>query len=314
MEKIRIGVSRCLLGEKVRYDGGHQHDRYVTDTLGKYFEYVGVCPEVEYGLPIPRESLRLVGDPANPRLLTLKTGIDHTDGMKAWAENRLDGLAAERLCGFIFKSRSPSSGMQSIKVYGPSGMPVYKGVGIFARAFMDRFPLLPVEDDGRLHDPALRENFIERVFVFRRWQQFLERGALGKDLIEFHTEHKLIFMAHSPKHLTALGKIVADQKTLGGTATDAYAAQMMACLKLIATTKKNTNVLSHMVGYFKRMLSPDEKQELLEIVDQYHGGLVPLVVPLTLIKHYVRKYDESYLKRQWYLNPHPVELMLRNHV
>ncbi len=314
MEKIRIGVSRCLLGENVRYDGGHQHDRYITETLGKYFEYVPVCPEVEYGLPIPRESLRLVGDPANPRLVTLKTGIDHTDGMKAWSQERLKGLASEQLSGFIFKSRSPSSGMQSIKVYGPSGMPVHKGVGIFARAFMDQFPLLPVEDDGRLHDPVLRENFIERVFVFRRWQEFLRQGASAKGLIDFQRDHKLLFMAHSPKHLTDLGRLVSGQKVQAEGLTDRYADGMMAGLKLIATTKKNTNVLSHIMGYFKKVLSADEKQELLDIIEQYHGGLVPLVVPLTLIKHYVRKYDEPYLKEQWYLNPHPVELMLRNHV
>jgi uncharacterized protein YbgA (DUF1722 family)/uncharacterized protein YbbK (DUF523 family) len=314
MEKIKIGVSKCLLGEKVRYDGGHQHDRYITDTLGKHFEYVPVCPEVEYGLPIPREALRLVGDPANPRLVTIKTGIDHTEGMQRWAQERLNRLAEDGLCGFIFKNRSPSSGMQSIKVYGPSGMPVYKGVGIFARAFMDRFPLLPVEDDGRLHDPTLRENFIERIFVFRRWQELLEKSASGKNLIEFQAEHKLLFMAHSPKHSTDLGRLVAGQKGQARQLTDAYAALMMEGLKLIATTKKNTNVLSHIIGYFKKVLSSDEKQELLEIIDQYHGGLVPLVVPITLIKHYVRKYGEPYLERQWYLNPHPVELMLRNHV
>lgn len=314
MEKIRIGVSKCLLGEKVRYDGGHQHDRYITDTLGRYFEYVPVCPEVEYGLPIPREALRLVGDPANPRLVTIKTGIDHTEGMQKWAQDRLNRLAEDSLCGFIFKNRSPSSGMQSIKVYGPSGMPVYKGVGIFARAFMDRFPLLPVEDDGRLHDPTLRENFIERVFVFKRWQELLEKGVSGKDLIAFQTEHKLLFMAHSPKHLTGLGRLVAGRKGKAGQLTDAYAAVMMEGLKLIATTKKNTNVLSHIMGYFKKVLSTDEKQELLEIIDQYHDGLVPLIVPVTLIKHYVRKYDDPYLKRQCYLTPHPVELMLRNHV
>ena len=174
IEKIRIGISACLLGRNVRYDGGHQHDRYITGTLGRWFEWVPVCPEVEYGLPVPRESMRLVGDTENPRLVTIRTRIDHTDWMLAWAEKRLEALAAEDLCGFIFKSRSPSSGMAAVKVYGDAGMAVEKGVGIFAGAFMKRFPLLPVEEDGRLNDPLLRKNFVERVFVYRRWRE-LER-------------------------------------------------------------------------------------------------------------------------------------------
>jgi uncharacterized protein YbbK (DUF523 family) len=171
MEKIRIGVSACLLGQNVRYDGGHRHDRYITDTLGRWFEWVPVCPEVEYGLPVPREAMRLVGNPETPRLVTIRTRIDHTDGMLAWADKRLEALAALDLCGFIFKSRSPSSGMAAVKVYTETGMAVKKGVGIFAGAFMKRFPLLPVEEDGRLNDPFLRENFIERIFVYRRWRE-----------------------------------------------------------------------------------------------------------------------------------------------
>ena len=177
MEKIRIGISRCLLGDKVRYDGGHKHDRYITDTLGQYFEWVPVCPEVEYGLPIPREAMRLVGNPDSPRLLTIHTGIDHTEGMQKWAEERITGLENEGLCGFIFKSRSPSSGMQGVEVYTENGMPSQKGAGIFAGAFMKHFPLLPAEDDERLHDPKLRENFIERVFVFRRRQKTISAAT-----------------------------------------------------------------------------------------------------------------------------------------
>jgi uncharacterized protein YbgA (DUF1722 family)/uncharacterized protein YbbK (DUF523 family) len=314
MKEIRIGVSKCLLGEQVRYDGGHQHDRYLTGTLGQYFFYVPVCPEVEYGLPIPREALHLTGDPANPRLVTVKTGVDHTDGMLKWAEKRLDALEKERLAGFIFKSRSPSSGMQSIKVYSPSGMPSHRGVGVFAAAFMRRFPLVPVEDDGRLHDPALRENFIERVFALKRWYDLQAKGPTLRDLIDFHTEHKLLVLAHSPKHYTALGRLVADAKHYQGDVFVAYLALLMNGLRLLATVKKNTNVLTHLAGYFKKSLSTEEKKEVADIIDQYHRGLLPLVVPITLIRHYVRKYDEPYLKRQQYLNPHPTELMLRNHV
>ncbi|MCX8111098.1 MAG: DUF523 and DUF1722 domain-containing protein [Syntrophorhabdaceae bacterium] len=313
MEKIKVGISRCLLGEKVRYDGGHQHDRYLTDTLGRYFDYVPVCPEVEYGLPVPREAMRLVGSPEDPRLLTIKTGIDHTDGMKRWADTRLKELEKEGLCGFIFKSKSPSSGMQGVKVYSSGGMPVKKGTGIFAGAFMRHFPLLPVEDDGRLNDPVIRENFIERIFVYKRWQGFIERGGEHKDLVAFHTDHKYLIMSHSPKHLTELGRIVADSRVKNHERNSIYVKTMMDGLKFTATRRKNTNCLHHIMGYFKKDLTGDEKQELLEVIEDYHKGIIPLIVPITLIKHYVRKYDKPYLKRQAYLNPHPMELMLRNH-
>jgi uncharacterized protein YbbK (DUF523 family) len=172
MEKIRIGISACLLGENVRYDGGHRHDPYLTDSLGRYFDWVPVCPEVEYGLGVPREPMRLEGDPEAPRLLTIRTRIDHTEGMLAWAAGKLDVLAGEDLCGFIFKEKSPSSGMAAVKVYNEAGVAGGKGVGIFAGAFMKRFPLLPVEEDGRLHDPVLRKNFIERIVVYRRRRYF----------------------------------------------------------------------------------------------------------------------------------------------
>lgn len=314
MEKIRVGISRCLLGEKVRYDGGHKLDRYLTDTLGRYFDYVPVCPEVEYGLPVPREAMRLVGNAENPRLLTIKTGIDHTQGMLKWTETRLSELEKEGLCGFIFKSRSPSSGMQGVKVYTDSGMPARRGVGIFAGAFMKRFPILPVEDDGRLNDPGLRENFIERIFVYKRWQDFSKKGGGRNELIAFHSDHKYLIMAHSPRHATHLGRIVAGSDSYEGTLNDTYIKTMMEGLKLTATKKKNTNCLHHIMGYFKKDLSADEKQELLDIIDDYHRGIIPLVVPVILLKHYVRKYDKPYLNRQFYLNPHPMELMLRNHV
>ncbi len=209
MEKIKIGISTCLLGEKVRYDGGHKLDRFITETLGRYFEYIPVCPEVEYGLPVPRESLRLLGDPVSPRLVTSRSGIDHTGGMKRWAEKRLDELAHEQLCGFIFKSRSPSSGLKGVKVYTPSGMPSYSGVGIFAAAFTRLNPLLPVIDDGRLHDPDLRETFIDSVLVYRRWQEFLGKEGTAKDLVGLHTDLKLLILAHSPQHYKMLGRIVA---------------------------------------------------------------------------------------------------------
>jgi uncharacterized protein YbgA (DUF1722 family)/uncharacterized protein YbbK (DUF523 family) len=314
-ERIKVGISSCLLGEKVRYDGGHKLDHYLKDTLGAYVTWVPVCPEVETGLPVPREAMRLVGDSRNPRLVTIRTGIDQTERMQNWAEKRLRGLEKEDLCGFVFKSRSPSSGMKSVKVYDSSGAPSHSGVGIFAKAFMDRFPFIPVEDDGRLHDPALRENFIERIFVFRQWKEMRKQGGSIKDLISFHTDHKLLILAHSPKHYTMLGRLVADAKKKEKERLHAeYLTTLMEGLKLLATAKKNTNVLHHVAGYFKKQLSAEEKQELLEVIGTYHKGFVPLIVPMVLINHYVRKYDEQYLKRQYYLNPHPAELMLRNHV
>jgi uncharacterized protein YbgA (DUF1722 family)/uncharacterized protein YbbK (DUF523 family) len=315
VEKIKIGISTCLLGEKVRYDGGHKLDRYITETLGQYFDYVPVCPEVEYGLPIPRESLRLVGDPASPRLLTTRTGVDHTEGMNRWAERRLDDLEYEKLCGFIFQSRSPSSGLRGVTVYTPSGMPRRSGTGIFAAALVRRNPLLPVIDDGRLHDPSLREPFIDSVFVYGRWQGFFRKGGQMKDLIDFHTDLKLLVLAHSPTHYSMLGRLVAGQKASSlEELLMSYLSLLMEALRLQATSRKNTNVLFHCMGYFKKHLTGDEKEELIEIIGAYHKGFVPLIVPVTLINHYVRKYREPYLKRQFYLNPHPIELMLRNHV
>ena len=312
---LKLGVSRCLLGENVRYDGGHKLDRFLRDTLGPFVHYVPVCPEVECGLPVPREAMRLVGDPDRPRLLTQKTGIDHTERMTSWAGEALDRLEAEGLCGFVFKYGSPSSGMSQVKVYPPGGgVPSRRGVGVFARLFMQRFPLLPVEDEGRLHDPLLRENFLARTFVMRRWRDFLEHGPSPGALVDFHTRHKLLVMAHSIPAYRELGRMVA---SAGGEKADAlagrYAALLFRALGLLSTVKKNVNVLQHVMGYFKKALGPDEKRELLEVIGAYGRGLTPLIVPVTLLNHYVRKYGQEYLAGQVYLNPHPQELKLRNH-
>jgi uncharacterized protein YbgA (DUF1722 family)/uncharacterized protein YbbK (DUF523 family) len=315
MDKIRIGVSACLMGEPVRYDGGHAHDRYVTDTLGRYVEFVPVCPETEAGLGVPREPMRLVGDPESPRLITVRTKRDMTDILVTWARKRVMELETEDLCGFIFKSRSPSSGMERVKVYTESGMPVKTGVGLFARAFMEHFPLIPVEEEGRLHDPRLRENFIERIFTLKRWRNTQAgRKSLGS-IVAFHTTHKLLILSHSTKHYREMGRLVAQAKGLKvDKVYTRYESLLMEALRLHATVKKHTNVLQHMMGYFKKELAPDEKQELLEVIDAYHDELLPLIVPITLLKHYVRKYKQPYLHGQVYLSPHPSELKLRNHV
>ena len=313
-EKIKMGISSCLLGEKVRYDGGHKLDRFITNTLGQYFEWVPVCPECEYGLPVPREPLHLVGSPESPRLITIKTGIDHTEKMLQWAEKKLVELEYHNLCGFIFKSKSPSSGIAGVKVYASSGIPSQRGVGIFGGAFMKRFPLIPVIDDGRLHNPRLRENFIESVFAFQQLLKLQKSGSIN-DLVWFHTGHKLLMLAHSPKHYSALGKLVAGAKKVKrDTLFPAYTQGFMEGMRLLATPKKNANVLMHIAGYFKKLISSDEKQELLDVIENYRTGLIPLIVPITLVKPYVRKYTVTYLQKQYYLNPHPMELMLRNHV
>lgn len=312
---MKIGISTCLLGEKVRYDGGHKHDRYLTDILGKYVTYVPVCPETESGLPVPREAMRLVGEIENPKLVTIQTGIDQTKRLQEWSARKIHALKDKNLCGFIFKSKSPSSGMERVKVYNEKGHPVPKGRGVFAGMFMDGLPLIPVEEDGRLNDPNLRENFITRIFVFSRWRELLEKGLNVGRLVEFHTKHKLLIMSHNEKAYREMGPMIAHAREYELTElADEYIAKLMAALKLISTIKKNVNVLQHVMGYFKKQLSSDEKQELLEIITNYSQSLLPIIVPITLINHYVRKYDQSYLKEQVYLNPHPMELKLRNHV
>ena len=314
-DKIRLGVSSCLLGEMVRFDGGHQLDRYLRDTLGQYVEYVPVCPEVEMGLPTPRETLRLVEKDEGTRLVFSKSGDDITERMLTWAQKRVRELERENLCGFVFKAKSPSSGKERVKLYDRNGIPSKQGVGLFARTFMAHFPLLPVEEDGRLHDPRLRENFIECIFTFKRWRDMLARGRTAGNLVEFHTRHKLLIMAHSVEIYRQMGKLVA---TAGSADPDPlfreYEALLMKGMRLRTSVRKQVNVLQHLLGYFKKQLSADEKQEALEQIDLYRKGITPLVVPVTLINHYVRKYDQAYLKQQLYLNPHPVELQLRNHV
>lgn len=315
MQKIKLGISTCLLGENVRYDGGHKLDRFLRDTLGQYVEYVPVCPEVECGLPVPRESMHLEGNPESPRLVTSRTRQDMTDRMVNWARKRVVELEKEDLCGFIFKSDSPSSGMERVRVYDEKGMPVKKGVGMFAKIFMEHFPLLPVEEEGRLHDLKLRENFIERIFTLKRWREVLARKESRGNLVEFHTKHKLLILSHSPKHYQILGKLVARAKEFPiRELFQQYQTILMEALQLKTTPRKNANVLMHMMGYFKEELSSDEKQELLDVIARYRQEYIPLIVPITLIQHYVRKYDQPYLKEQVYLNPHPLELQLRNHV
>jgi uncharacterized protein YbgA (DUF1722 family)/uncharacterized protein YbbK (DUF523 family) len=313
---LRLGISTCLLGEPVRYDGGHKLDHFLVDTLGQFVEWVPVCPEVEMGLSVPRESMRLVGDPSAPRLVAPQSGTDYTDSMRAWAQERLRQLAVLGLCGFVFKKGSPSSGLFRAKIYDEHGMPSRSGPGLFPREVMRCFPLLPLEEEGRLNDLPLRENFIERIFSYYRWTELLRSDPTPGGLVRFHTAHKLTLMAHSPKHYTEMGRLVAKAGTIPwDELSAAYGRLFMEGLALLGTRRKHVNVLQHLMGYLKRDLSAEDKQELLGLIEDYRQELVPLIVPLTLLRHHLRRHPvPEWVWQQVYLNPYPKELMLRNHV
>ncbi|TFH17017.1 MAG: DUF1722 domain-containing protein [Lentisphaerales bacterium] len=311
MNRPLIGISSCLLGEAVRYNGQHKLDRFLVDTLGKFVDYVPVCPEVECGMPVPRPAMRLVGNTDSPRLLTRDSGADMTDKMMSWIPGKLNELEKKKLCGFIFKARSPSSGMERVKVYNGHGGLSGRAPGMFAKEFMKRFPTLPAEDDGRLHDPDLRENFIERIFTLNRYRDSVAGSGSPAALVKFQEHNKLLLMSHSAPLCTRLGRMVASARDK--TSIDEYEKMLLRCLRLPATVAKHTNVLQHIMGYFKKVLSPDEKKELLDVIGSFQKGNTPLIVPITLLNHYVRKYHVAYLAGQCYLNPHPAELKLRNH-
>ena len=312
---VRIGISSCLLGRKVRFDGGHKRDPFLTDTFGRFVEWVPVCPEVEAGFGTPREAMRLVDDGGRLRLLTVKTARDLTDTMERYARRRVEQLANENLCGYVLKKDSPSCGMARVKVYDPHNVPARTGVGLFAAALRARHPFLPVEEEGRLVDPRIRDNFTERVFAYQRLRAlFVGRWTLGA-LVSFHTAHKLSLMAHSVTAYQSLGRLVAGAKSLSRADLESrYTEGFMNALEPMATTRRHVNVLQHMAGYFKKRLDDTSRAELAATIEDYRTGLVPLVVPITLIRHHVRQHDVAYLAGQIYLAPHPQELMLRNHV
>jgi uncharacterized protein YbgA (DUF1722 family)/uncharacterized protein YbbK (DUF523 family) len=312
---IRIGVSACLLGEQVRFDGGHKRDGFLTDTLRRFVEFVAVCPEMEIGLGVPRETLRLERDNGGVRLIANKSHLDHTGKMEVYARRRAAGLTRENLSGYVLKKNSPSCGMERVRVYNEAGMPTRDGRGIFAEALLRRWPNLPVEEEGRLNDPHIRENFIERVFAYYRVREFFSRRWTQEGLIAFHAAHKLQLLAHSPHAYAELGRIVAEAKKADRTGfRDRYEREFMAPLAKPATPARHVNVLHHMIGYFRGSLDADGRRELLGVIEDYRAGLVPLIVPITLMRHYVRLFGVEYLRGQVYLEPHPKELMLRNRV
>jgi uncharacterized protein YbgA (DUF1722 family)/uncharacterized protein YbbK (DUF523 family) len=313
--RIRVGISSCLLGQKVRFDGGHKLDTLITETLGRYCEWVPVCPEMEIGLGAPRESLRLIAGAGGPRLVTTKTGTDHTDAMVRWAERRLEELAVQDLHGYILKKDSPSCGMERVRVYGDSGMAQRTGSGIFAGMLLRRFGMLPVEEEGRLHDMGIRENFVERIFSYYRWQEFVKIKPQPRDLVEFHTRYKLMLSAHSDEHYRKLGRLVAGAgKRKMNALLEEYGRHFMEALSVRATAKKHANVLFHILGFLKSELDGGDKAELVAEIESYRKGLVPLIVPITLLSHHLRHHPVAWVLEQTYLNPYPAELMLRNHV
>jgi uncharacterized protein YbgA (DUF1722 family)/uncharacterized protein YbbK (DUF523 family) len=312
---VRIGISSCLLGEQVRFDGGHKRDSFLVGTFGRFVEFVPVCPEVEMGLEVPRDTLRLERRLGQVRLVMPKTGEDHTEAMQAYARRRVHELQTQSLSGYVLKKDSPSCGMERVRLYDENGVPAKTGRGLFAEALLERFPTLPVEEEGRLGDARIRENFIKRVFAFHRLRRFFDARWNVGGLIAFHTAHKLLIMAHSPAAYARIGRLVAEAKRVARDELRLrYTRELMEALQTPTTNRRHTNVLHHILGYFKKLLPEDERGELLRLIDDYHAGLVPLIVPLTLIRHHARLKRVAYLEGQLYLEPHPKELMLLNHV
>jgi len=309
MNKIPIGISSCLLGQEVRFDGGHKHDSYITGTLGQYFEFHPFCPEVAIGLGVPRPTLHLENIEGKVRCVGVKDPEhDVTERLRDYADQLKDRYA--ELCGYILKKGSPSCGMERVKVYtGVQSRP--EGVGIFAEAMMRLNPLLPVEEEGRLGDPGLRENFIQRVYVYYRWKKLLAEGISAPSLTRFHARHKLIIMSHGDYR--ELGQMLADlsQENLAEVA-ERYSARLMKMLKHVPTRSQQVNVLQHIQGYLKKELSADDKAEMVEVIERYRRGEIPLIVPLTLLKHHFRKAPDPYIEESYYMSPYPQELRLIN--
>lgn len=312
--RIPVGVSSCLLGEEVRYDGGHKLDRYVTGVLGRWFEYVPFCPEALAGLGVPRPPIRLVGDPAAPRAVRVDdASIDVTGALEATSRRIVPEL--ERVRGYVFKRASPSCGVDRVKVYHAPGRAPRMGRGIFARTVMEAYPLLPCEEEGRLNDPTLRESFVERVFALDRWRRTMAEGFTAARLVEFHTRHKLLLLSHSEVHYRAAGRLVADAGRRDPTElAGEYLQTFMEGMRRQATRRRHANVLQHLAGYLKRRIDSGDRQALAALIDEYRTGAVPLVVPIRFLRHHFRHAPDRYAEMQHYLEPCPDALGLRNHL
>ena len=309
--KIRLGISSCLLGQKVRYDGNHQHDHFLTDTFGPFVEWVPVCPEVAIGLGVPRPPIRLMGALDSPRAIGVKdASIDVTDKLAAYGKRQ--GQALDHISGYVFKSKSPSCGLERVKVYPPSGAPLAKGRGLYASALLSAQPWLPAEEEGRLGDTRLRENFIERVFVYHRWQELVAGGVTAARLMAFHARHKLVLMAHDVEAYRALGRHVAQSgRSSRKNLEQHYLTPLMTALQRPATPARHANVLMHLMGYLKKNLDAADKAELLDLIHAYRQGEALLVEPMTLLRHHFRRFPDPYVAEQIYLYPDPREVFLR---
>lgn len=313
--KIRVGISSCLLGEEVRYNGGHKHSPVCTRELGRYFDFVSVCPEVSVGLGVPRKPIRLVGDPHDPDAV----GVDDhnfnvTAALKEFSREKVKQL--DDLCGYIFIKGSPSCGLFRVKVYNDKGYPQEEsGRGIYAKALTDAWPLLPVEESGRLMDAVLKENFITRVFAYRNWRDLQAGGLSASKLIDFHSRYKYTLMAHDPQSYSDLGRMLADAgkqdpEQLG----ERYFEALMGSLAKKASRRSNTNVLMHLQGYLKNQLTSREKEKLGEAIEQYRNGIIPLIVPVTVLRNHFHTWPNEYIAKQAYLQPYPDDLSLRNQI
>ncbi|WP_425928942.1 YbgA family protein [Pseudomonas sp. NyZ201] len=312
--KPKIALSACLAGAEVRFNGGHKQSRLCTDVLAEHFELLPVCPEVAIGLGTPRAAIHLSGDPENPRAVGSRDpSLDVSDALRAYAEQT--AVELDDICGYIFMQKSPSCGLERIKVYQANGYPARQlSSGLYAARFRELRPDLPLEEEGRLHDPVLRENFITRVLAYADWQRLRSEGLSRHALIAFHSRYKYQLMAHNPEQYKVLGKLLGsmtrqdDPEELGTR----YFSQLMSALSRCASRGTHGNVLMHLSGYLRDFLGPQDKQEIRRLIDQYMAGVVPLVVPMTLLKHHLRHHPDPYLLAQVYLQPHPENLSLRN--
>lgn len=302
------------MGQKVRFDGGHKKYHYATELLSQFFDIEAVCPEVESGLPIPRPTIHLRGDPKFPSIVeVLNPQNDHTERLINYSKEKVKHF--DELSGFILKNKSPTCGVERVKVYQEKPKPPKMGVGVFAKALLERYPLLPIEEEGRLNDPHLRENFVERVFVYHRWQTQVLNAPSPKALLKFHTEHKLTLLAHHQEAYRELGRELSNLKDVDiETYLNSYIIKFMSAMKKRANRRTHTNVLMHIQGYFKENIDGQDKAELKQAIERYRDGQLPLIVPITLLKHHLLKNPDEYLETQRYLFPYPEELMLRNHI
>lgn len=314
--KIKLGASACLLGSTVRFDGGHKNQKFLTEIMSDFVEWHSFCPEISAGMSVPRETFRLnKGSENQPRFVGNRSGEDKTKEIIEVSQELLNTIEQLNLRGFIVKKDSPSCGLQRVKIYDGNGAPSRTGQGLFTQALQARFPNMPIEDEGRLNDPQIRENFFTRIFCYDRWIH-TKNGKLSKaKLFLFHAEHKMLILAHSPSTAQELGRLLATADTIEmEDLLEKYEALFMSSLAVIASPGRHVNVMQHIAGFLKKILSSEDKLELGSLFQDYSAGRVPLMVPITLLAHHLRKTSTPWVKNQIYLSPYPSELGLRSSI